>query len=131
MPNIPDLSAVLPMAPLHWTSIAHYLILVGALVMLFVSGDKSPMSFILVLLIWAVVLGVSLYLNRLPLPGLITFLVRVAILGIPLLMAGLGPNRETRQLGVLTAIIALPLLVSTLMGCWFNFLMDPRLAGWC
>ena len=128
---MPDLAQALPVAPLHWTSIAHYIILLGALTMMMISGDETPMVFIITLLVWALLTAASLYIDRLPLPDLFTFLTRVLILGIPLMLTGLGPNEQTRQIAIFMAIVAVPLLVTTLLGCWFGFLMDPRLAIWC
>ncbi|GAB4474689.1 MAG: hypothetical protein Kow00124_14920 [Anaerolineae bacterium] len=126
-----DLSIVLPISPLNWTSIAHYLILVGALVMLLASGDKAPMGFIFILLALALLTAASLYIDRLAVDRLWVFLIRVGVLGIPLILIGLGPTEQTRQVALVISLIAIPIMVSTLLGCRFPILVDPRLAGWC
>lgn len=126
-----ELSSVLPIAPLHWTSIMHYLLLLGALAMLFVSSGNSSNGFVITIMALALVTAASLYIDRLPLTRLYVFLIRVGLAAMTMLLAGLGPNKFSRQMGLLISLFSLPLLTSTFLGCMVSVLMDPRIASWC
>lgn len=130
MPNIPT-EQFLPTAPLHWTSIIHYIVLILAIFTLVTSGDKASILYILILGALALLTGADLYINRLPIPRLFIFITRVLIVGIPIILAGLSPTEQTRNLSVVTAIFALPILVITFLSCVIPFLADPRIVSWC
>lgn len=130
MPDI-AISEFLPMAPLHWTSIMHYLVLITAIISLLGSGDDAPMLYILALFAVALLTATSLYLNFLSLPRLFVFLIRVIMLAFPLILAGMGPTESTRQFGILMALVSAPILAITLFGCLLGTLGDPRIALWC
>ncbi len=126
-----DIASLLPLAPLHWTTIMHYLLILSALVMLFVSTAKSDNGFVITIMGLALVTAASLYLDRLHLQMLYIFLIRIGLATMTMLLAGLGPNDKARQLGLVASLFSLPLLASTFLGCMVTILMDPRLAGWC
>ena len=130
MPNI-STDQLLPTAPLHWTSIMHYLVLAVAIFTLVTSGDKASILHILILAALALLTGADLYINRMPMPRVFVFVIRVLILGIPIIMAGMSPTEQTRSLSVVTAIFAAPILVMTFFSCMIPFLGDPRIASWC
>jgi len=130
MPDI-AISEFLPMAPLHWTSIMHYLVLLTAIISLLGSGDEAPMIYVLALLAVALLTAVSLYLNFLPMPRIFVFLIRVIMLALPLALAGMGPTETTRQFGIIMALVAAPIIAITLFGCALGFFGDPRIAFWC
>lgn len=126
-----QIQTYLPLAPFNWTSILHYLLLIGAIGMLFASGD-APMPFIIVMLILALLIAASLYVNFLPFGDRIfVFLIRIGIFAVPLILAGMGPNEASRQAAVFLTLLAAPLLVITLMGCYLPAFADPRIAFWC
>lgn len=130
MPDI-TVAELLPTQPLHWTSIIHYIVLFLALFTLVTSGDKASILYILILAALALFTGADLYINRFPMPRLFVFIIRVLILGIPIILAGLSPTEQTRNLSVVTAIFAFPILVMTFFSCWIPFLADPRIVSWC
>jgi hypothetical protein len=127
-----EVSEFIPMAPLHWTSILHYILLLGALFMLMASGDDAPIIYLIVLAIMGILLGVDLYLNLFHLGQVVIFVVRVCIFAIPALIGGLGPTEETRAAGIgLAAFAGLPLLAVTILTCILGNLGDPRISYWC
>jgi hypothetical protein len=130
MPDI-TVAQLLPTAPLHWTSILHYLVLALAIFTLVTSGDKASILYILILATLALLAGADLYINRFPMPHVFIFIMRVLILGIPLILAGISPTEQTRSLSVVTALLAFPILVMTFFSCWIPFLGDPRIMSWC
>lgn len=132
MPNFPVTEFIPPFWQ-HWTSILHYGILLGTLVMLSLSGDKSSMAFTLMLGALALVTGADLYLNLLNIPRIFVFLLRVAIFTIPVIVAGMAPTEETRAVGIVMGMLALPLLALTFLTCYFNpsVFVDPRILTWC
>ncbi len=130
MPNVTT-DQLLPTAPLNWTSILHYIVLFAAIFTLVTSGDKASILYILVLGALALLTGADLYINRLPMPRLFVFITRVLIVGIPIMLAGMSPTEQTRNLSVVTAIFAFPILVMTFFSCWIPILADPRIVSWC
>lgn len=126
-----EISNFLPLAPLHWTSIVHYLLLLGALAMLFFSESNSSNGFVITIMLLALATAASLYLDRLALPRLFIFLLRVGLAVMTMLQAGMGPNPFTRQMGMFTSFFSIPLLASTFIGCMVPILLDPRLSHWC
>jgi hypothetical protein len=128
-----SLSEFLPVAPLNWVSIMHYLVLLGTIAMLMSTGDQTPTIFLFVLAGLGLLTGVSLYANFFSVVLLFIWLARVAMVAIPIVIAGMGPTETTRSLGVFIAIVALPILVSTFVTCTVDILADPRLRmmGWC
>jgi hypothetical protein len=75
--------------------------------------------------------GADLYVDRFPMPRLFIFIIRVLILGIPILMAGMAPTEQTRNMSVLTAVLAFPILFVTFFSCVIPWLGDPRILSWC
>ncbi len=130
MPHIPT-EQLLPTYPLHWTSILHYIILALALFALVTSGDKASILNILILAALALLTGADLYIDRINMPRLVIFIIRVLMLGIPLIMAGMSPTEQTRNLSVVTAVFSFMILVITFFTCVIPFLGDPRIASWC
>jgi hypothetical protein len=130
MPHI-NANALLPTAPLQWTSILHYIVLVSALFILITSGDKASIFYILILATLALLTGADMYVDRLAIPRLFIFIIRVLILGIPLILAGISPTEQTRSLSGLTAFLASPILAVTFFTCFLGDLGDPRLVSWC
>jgi hypothetical protein len=133
MPNI-ALQQLIPTAYLHWTSILHYLLIMGTLYMLVTSGDKVPLLYIFILGLQAILVASSLYIDRIALVQILVFLIRVAVVAIPTIMAGWSPTENARSAGVVLAILAAPLLALTFLSCTFGLpLADPRIInlGWC
>lgn len=134
---MPDPSAFIPIAPLHWTTIAHYIILLGSLLSLILAGDDSSILYLLTAAVLALVAGADLYagllgLNRLEIGRLVIFLLRVFMFGIPALIAGLASDEGTRNIGIAMALVALPLLIITMVTCPLGSpLGDPRIMNWC
>ncbi|HLV44392.1 MAG TPA: hypothetical protein VKY39_05515, partial [Aggregatilineales bacterium] len=62
MPNLP-LSQIIPPYPTHWTTILHYGLLLGTIVMLTTAGDRSSLAYTLILGALAVLVGADMYLN--------------------------------------------------------------------
>ncbi len=121
----------LPLAPFNWTSILHYLLLLGAIGLLFASGD-APMPFIITMLVLALLIAASLYVNFLPFGDRIfVFLIRIGVFAVPLVLAGMGPNETSRQASIFLTLLAAPLLVITLFGCYLPAFADPRIVYWC
>jgi hypothetical protein len=132
MPNI-SLVALQPTLPLHWTSIMHYLVLLGMAYLLLTSGDKTPLLFIIILGFAALTVGVSLYSDKISIPRLFIFLARVVMTGIPIMLAGMSPTENTRSAAILVAILAAPLLAIAFFTCIFGGppIGDPRIVSWC
>jgi hypothetical protein len=131
MPNI-QFADLIPHYALHWTTILHYLALLGVIAILTTSGDKSSVLFTLVLAALALLIGASLYTHLLGISRVFIFLIRVLIFGIPVVIAGMAPNEQARAFGVAVAILGLPLLILVFFTCWIGQpIGDPRLWGWC
>lgn len=132
MPNLP-LSELIPPYPEHWTTIIHYGLLLGTIVMLTIAGDQASLPFTLILGMLAVLVGVDLYVDLAAAPRVFVFLLRVAIFAIPLLLAGMSPDSTTRVTAFVLVLLSSPLLALTFLNCYFGGppLMDPRIASWC
>lgn len=137
MPELPDLSQYIPYI-WHWTTIMHYLLLIGTIFLLFASGDDTSMIYLIVVAALAIIIAFSLFISRLPLStkeiGRLTiFLLRVGMMGIPALIAGLGRNDAVRAGGLIMAVgLALPLVAITILTCPLGpGIGDPRLTNWC
>lgn len=130
MPNI-STADLLPTAPLNWISILHYIVLMIAIFTLITSGDKASILNILVLGALALLAGADLYIDRFPMPRLFVFIIRVLIVAIPIIMAGMSPTEQTRNLSIVTAVLAFPILFVTFFSCMIPFLGDPRIMSWC
>lgn len=131
MPNI-SLAMIQPTAPLHWTSIFHYIVLAGMLYILVTSGDKTPLIFIFILGAAALTVGFSLYCDRIQTARIFVFLARVVMTGIPITLAGISPTDNTRNTAIFVAICAAPVLAITFLTCLLGApLGDPRIAWWC
>jgi hypothetical protein len=132
MPNF-SLSALYPTAPLNWISILHYLILMATVYMLVTAGEKTPLLYIIVLGSQALFAAASLYIDQVRLAPLFAFLVRVGMVAVPLVLAGWSPTENTRSAGVMTAILAAPVLAMTFLSCTIPIIGDPRIfnMGWC
>ncbi len=133
MPNIP-IDQLIPSYYLNWTSILHYLILIGTLYMLVTSGDKTPLLYIIVLGVQALLTGADLYIDKISIPSIFVFLTRVGIVAIPIVMAGWSPTENARSAGVTIAILGAPILALTFLTCTLGLpLGDPRIValGWC
>jgi hypothetical protein len=130
MPAV-NFALLIPPFPLHWTSIAHYLVLLGAILLLLFAGDKTSIVYIAVVAIEALLVGLGLYSNLVAVPRLFIFLGRVLLLGIPVVLAGMAPTENARTVAVLMAIVALPLVVVLLITCLLGPIGDPHVLSWC
>jgi hypothetical protein len=132
MPNFP-ISVFYPTAPLNWISILHYLILLATVYMLITAGEKTPLLYIMILGLQALMAGASLYVDKVSLAALFVFLARVGLVAIPAILAGWSPTENTRAAGVVTAILGAPILAMTFLSCNISILADPRILnmGWC
>ena len=126
-----ELASLIPVAPLHWTSIFHYLILLGALVILLSSQSDVSLAFIFFLASLALVTAGDLYSNLIAIPRFVIFIFRVAMVGVPLILSGIAPSDDTRGLAVILAIIGFALFAVVFLTCMIPFMGDPRIAGWC
>ena len=88
-----DLSDMIPYAPLHWTSIAHYLVLIMALIMLMFSGDKSPVVYLLILAVLALMTGADLYIGKYQ-------IARILVFALPALRASTSSSRTLSRRSV-------------------------------
>src|SRR5258705_13415781 len=114
--NIP-VQQLIPLAPLHWTSILHYGLLLITLYMLVTSGDKTPLMYIIILGVEAMLVGADLYIDKVALTGIFIFLIRTVMTAIPIIMAGWSPTETARSAGVMGAILAAPILLLTFFSC--------------
>ncbi len=131
MPNL-DYSLLIPYYTWHWTTILHYLILLGALAMLFFSGEEVGMVFILAVALLGLLTGLDLYINFVNPLRVIVFFIRVGIFALPIVTAGSAKREDIRVIGAITAFVALPLLALTFLSCVFGPpLADPRILHWC
>lgn len=131
MPNI-NWTQFYPMSPWNWTTIVHYLLLVGAVAMVFTSGAKASNLYILIIAAFALVVGTDLYIDRLALYRFFVFIIRVAMVGVPLIIAGIAPTDANRTLGGIAAFLAVLLLLLTFFNCFMPpFMQDPRIVVWC
>lgn len=127
-----DIAEYLPFAPLHWTSINHYLVLLAALGVIMTAGPDVSIWFLLSVGVMALSTGFSLYMNYFNLPRLYEFIIRTLIFGLPVVLAGLSKSEQTRGVAVMASILAFPILVMTFATCFLGGLGDPRiLASWC
>lgn len=126
-----ELSSLIPISPLHWTSIFHYVILLGALVILISSQSDVSLAFIFFLAALALVTAGDLYSNLIAIPRFLIFTFRVAMVGVPLILSGIAPSDDTRGLAVILSIVGFALFAVVFLTCMIPFLGDPRIAGWC
>lgn len=127
-----ELSQLIPLWPLHWTSIMHYILILGTLAILFLSGENTSIIFLVILAVLALLTGADLYIGKYEVPRIIIFVFRVFMFGIPLVLAGISPTEETRTMGLIAAAIALPIFVITFFTCLLPWgLGDPRILIWC
>lgn len=131
MPDL-DYTRLIPYAALHWTTILHYLVLLGALVMLFFSGEEAGMIFILAVALLALLTGLDLYIGFVNPIRVIVFFIRTGIFVLPVVTAGTAKREEIRVIGGLTAFVAMPLLALTFLSCVLGPpFADPRIWHWC
>ena len=130
--NIP-VNQLIPLSPLHWTSILHYGVLLVTLYMLVTSGDKTPLLYIIILGVEALLVGADLYIDKVAVTGIFIFLIRTVMTAVPIVMAGWSPTETARSAGIVAAILAIPILVLTFFSCNLGALGDPRIfaLGWC
>jgi len=126
-----DWHMFIPFAPLHWTSIFHYIILLGALFILVASQSNVSIIFIFILGLLAILTGADLYANLINLPHFVIFMIRVGIVGLPFVIAGIAPQEELRALGVVLGLLGLAIFATTFLTCPIPFLGDPRIRPWC
>jgi hypothetical protein len=113
---------------LHYLNILHYLLMIGAVALLGSAGEKSPIIFLIVTAALMLFTAADLYSDMLGIPFFAVFLMRVGMLGIPMISAGLGPTQQARGLGILAAIPAFLILLVLFLGAWLSpSLTDPRL----
>jgi hypothetical protein len=130
MPKI-DPNLLIPPSPLHWTSILHYIILVGALYILITSQSDISLPFIILLTVLAVAAGGSLYAGKIPgIPAFLIFMLRTAVVGIPFTVAGITRQEEVRSVAIVLGVLGVLLFISMLIPCT-PLIGDPRLSGWC
>lgn len=131
MPAI-QFADLIPLYPLHWTTIIRYVALLIALGILIFAGDEANIMFTLVLAMFAIVIGADLYSPMLHVSRLFIFLIRVLTLALPLVIAGMAPTEGTRGMGFILVAIGIPLLGLMFLTCVFGpTLGDPRVWGWC
>ena len=131
MGNFP-VQDLIPLYPLHWTTILHYLLLIGAILLLTISGDQATILFTVVLAIFALLVAADLYSQLLEIDRLFIFLMRIVFFALPIIVGGMADVEEVRQLGFLLAALALPILVMTFLTCWVGpSIGDPRVYSWC
>jgi hypothetical protein len=129
--QLPPLADFLPILPLHWTSINHYLLIIMVLAILLTSGEEVSMFFLISVGLVAVLAGASLYLNFFPFSRLFVFLIKTALIGMPLTLVGTSPSEQSRGLSVVTSLLAAPIFLMAFFNCilpggW----QDPRIP-WC
>jgi hypothetical protein len=131
MPNL-DYRLLIPFAPWHWTTILHYLVLLGALAMLFFSGEEAGLLFILAVALLALLTGLDLYIGYVHVTRVIVFFIRTGIFVLPIVNAGTAKREEIRVVGGLTAFVAMPLFALVFLSCVLGPpLGDPRILPWC
>jgi len=126
-----ELASLIPIAPLHWTSILHYVILIGALVILVSSQSDVSLAFIFFLAVLALVTAGDLYSNLIAIPRFVIFTFRVGMVGVPLILSGIAPSDDTRGLAVVLSILGFALFSVVFLTCPVPFLGDPRIVSWC
>lgn len=130
MANI-DWAQLIPVAPLHWTTIIHYLIILGALFILIASQSDVSLVFIFILAGIAIVTGADMYSNLINFPRFVIFMLRVGMVGLPLIIAGIAPAEELRGLAIIMGALGFIIFAITFLTCFLPFLADPRIAHWC
>lgn len=132
IPDIP-ITDLIPPYPLHWTTILHYLLLLGTIAMLTASAERSSLIFTLIMAAFALIVGADLYLNLLPMSSMFVLLLRMGMFGVPIVLAGMAPTEQARNIGVVLAILSAPILALTFLNCLIPYapLTDPRIISWC
>lgn len=130
MPHI-DATLLIPPFWAHWTSILHYLILLGTVVLLTISGEKTSVLYLFILATLALATGADLYVTLLGIPQIFAFLIRIVMQIIPIVTAGMAGTEEARSFSIIVAILVAPIMITTFTSCMFPILADPRMATWC
>ena len=131
MPQGFELVQLIPVAPLHWTSILHYVILLGALLILVSSQSDVSIAFIFSLAALALVTAGDLYSNLINMPRFVIFIFRVGMVGVPLIIMGIAPSDDTRGLSIILAVLGFMLFAVVFLTCLAPAFGDPRIVGWC
>lgn len=130
MPDF-EWAQLIPIAPLHWTTIIHYLILLGAFFILIASQSDVSLVYIFILAGVAIVTGADLYSNLINFPRFVIFMLRVAMVGLPLIIAGIAPAEELRGIAIILGALGFVIFAITFLTCFIPFLADPRIVHWC
>ncbi len=126
MPADLAINQLIPPFTWHWTTILHYLLLLGTIALLTTASDKASLLFTLVIAALALLIGVDLYASLIQIPRLFFFLIRIVIFAVPVISAGMGGTEATRQLSVGLAILSFPLLVLPFASGFLGPIGDPR-----
>jgi hypothetical protein len=127
-----DWNMLIPFAPLHWTTIFHYIILLGTLFILVASQSNVGIIYIFFLAALAVVTGADLYSNVIPgLPRFVIFMFRVGMVGIPFIISGLAPVEDLRMVAIILGFLGFVIFSMTFLSCAIPALADPRILSWC
>ena len=126
MPNI-AWEQFIPSFPLHWTTIIHYLILVIAIILLTISGDKVGIIYTILLGVVALAVGIDLYFNKIGLLAIVVFFGRLVMVGVPIVIVGMADNEQARALAIVMTALGLVLLVLFFASfCIGPVIGDPR-----
>src|SRR5688500_14649547 len=96
MPDI-DPQIFIPYRPLHWTSIIHYLVILGSLYILIASQSNVTIPFLILVSALAIATAASLYAANIPgLPAIFIFIFRTLVVGLPFTIAGITKQEDLR-----------------------------------
>ena len=127
-----EFAELIPIYPLHWLTILHYLLLIGAIAVLTTASDQAGLFFTFILAAFALMVALNLYSQLIQIDRLFIFLIRVMMFALPIVIAGMATIEEVRGMGIAMAALAFPILVMTFLTCWFRPpIGDPRVVGWC
>ena len=62
----------------HWTTILHYLLLLGTIALLTTASDKASLIFTLIIAVLALLIGIDLYSSLIKIPLLFCYLMQMA-----------------------------------------------------
>ena len=120
MPDVgvsPDM--FIPPYPLHFLTIIRYVSLL-LLIAIALSPNEGGTTFLIMTGLSAVLIVADVYSGAFIPNRFVVFLIRVLAVVVPILMAGTGPDKNTRGLAGMTGALGIPAIIVMLAVPWID-----------
>ena len=124
MPDISITPGLLaPPYPFHVLTIFRYISLALILVLVLSPREGGGVVFLILLAVAAMLIVADVYASAIIERRFFLFIVRVLVVAFPMMLAGTGSDKTSRQLMVIIALLGVPSILILLFVPWF----DPSL----